>query len=49
MRRLIFWATIASGAIAAYLMFRRGESFEAIINKTTSNPVRALASEITHS
>ncbi|MDP9038319.1 MAG: hypothetical protein M3O02_03470 [Acidobacteriota bacterium] len=46
MRRMIFWATLASGAVAAYLMYRRGESFGTIAQKAVGNPVGSLVNEL---
>ncbi|GAC1421045.1 MAG: hypothetical protein NVSMB62_15600 [Acidobacteriaceae bacterium] len=46
MRRFFFWATVASGAVAAYLMFKRGESFGQIAQKTVTNPVGSLVNEL---
>lgn len=46
MKRLTFWMTIAAGATAAYLMYRRGESFPAIAKKAMMNPIGTFASEV---
>jgi hypothetical protein len=46
MRKLIFWATVVSGVAAAYLMFRRGESLDAIAEQATQRPFGALADEL---
>ncbi len=46
MRRIFFWATILSGAAAAYLMYRRGEQPMQIARKALGSPYRSLASEI---
>lgn len=46
MRRLIVWATVLSGAAAAYLMYRRGESLGTIAKNTISNPIGTFASEV---
>ena len=46
MRKFLYWATIACGATAAYLMFRRGESVGTIAQKAVSNPVGALVNEL---
>jgi hypothetical protein len=48
MRRLLFWATVISGATAAYLMYRRGASVDSIISETVSHPIKTLASELSH-
>jgi hypothetical protein len=44
--RIIVWATVISGFVAAYLMYRRGESMMAIARKTVTNPVGSLVSEV---
>ena len=46
MKRLIVYATVMSGVLAAYLMYRRGESLGTILTKTSSNPLGTLASEV---
>ena len=46
MRKLFFWASVASGALAAYMMYKRGESFGAIAKQTLANPVGTLAHEV---
>ncbi len=46
MRRIIVWATIASGVVAAYLMLRRGESLTTVADKAVSNPVGSLVNEL---
>jgi hypothetical protein len=45
-RKLIFFATIASGVIAAYLMYRRGESLRSIAKQAITNPVGSLVTEV---
>jgi hypothetical protein len=40
------YATVISGFVAAYLMYRRGESLVAIARQTVANPVGALVSEV---
>ena len=42
----IFYATILSGCVAAYLMYRRGESFGTIAKQALTNPVGSLVSEV---
>jgi hypothetical protein len=44
--KIIFYATVASGFVAAYLMYRRGESLVSIAGKTVTNPVGSLVSEV---
>jgi len=46
MRKLFFYGTILSGAVAAYLMYRRGESLGTIIQKATTNPIGSFTSEV---
>jgi hypothetical protein len=46
MKRALFWGTIVAGAIAAYLMYRRGESMGTIAVRTVTNPVGSLVSEL---
>jgi hypothetical protein len=44
--RVVFYVTIASGLVAAYLMYRRGESFGSIARSTLTNPVGSMISEV---
>jgi len=44
--KIIVYATVISGFVAAYLMYRRGESIVAIARKTVTNPVGSLVSEV---
>jgi hypothetical protein len=44
--KVILYATVISGFVAAYLMFRRGESLVSIARKSVSNPVGSLVSEV---
>jgi hypothetical protein len=46
MKRALFWGTILAGAVAAYLMYRRGESMVAIAVRTVTNPVGSLVTEL---
>ena len=46
MRKVILFATVASGFVAAYLMYRRGESLGSIAKQTITNPVGSLVSEV---
>ena len=46
MKRLSFWITIAAGATAAYLMYRRGESLPSIAKSAMTNPIGTFASEV---
>ena len=44
--KVLFYATVVSGVVAAYLMYRRGESLVSIARKTVTNPVGSLVSEV---
>ena len=44
--KIIVCATVISGLVAAYLMYKRGESMIAIARKTVTNPVGSLVSEV---
>jgi hypothetical protein len=46
MRKLIVWGMVLSGVAAAYLMYKRGESFGTIARKTTLHPVKSLVTEL---
>ena len=46
MRRAIYWGSIAAGVIAAYLMYRRGESLGTIAQKAIGNPVGSFVQEV---
>jgi hypothetical protein len=46
MSRLILFATIASGIIAAYLMYKRGEPIGTIAKNTITNPIGSLVTEV---
>jgi uncharacterized protein (DUF697 family) len=46
MRKVILFATVASGFVAAYLMYRRGESLGSIARQTVTDPVGSLVSEV---
>ena len=46
MRRFIFWATVASGAVAAYVMLRRGEPLGQVAEKAIKHPVGSLIDEM---
>jgi hypothetical protein len=45
-RKIFVLLTFTAGAVAAYLMYRRGESPFSIARKTLLNPVGTLASEV---
>jgi hypothetical protein len=44
--KIIVYATVISGFVAAYLMYKRGESLVGIARKTVTNPVGSLVSEV---
>jgi hypothetical protein len=44
--KVILYATLISGFVAAYLMYRRGDSMVSIARKTVTNPVGSLVSEL---
>jgi hypothetical protein len=46
MRQVIFYATILSGCVAAYLMYRRGESLGTIAKQAITSPIGSLVSEV---
>jgi hypothetical protein len=46
MKRALFWGTIIAGAVAAYMMYRRGEPIGTIAVKAVTNPVGTLVSEL---
>jgi hypothetical protein len=44
--KVILFATVVSGFVAAYLMYRRGVSLGTIAKQTIANPVGSLISEV---
>jgi hypothetical protein len=44
--KVILYATVISGFVAAYLMYRRGESIVTIAKNTVTNPIGSLVSEV---
>jgi hypothetical protein len=46
MKRLSFWLTVLAGGVAAYLMFKRGESLPNIAKNAMTNPIGAFAHEV---
>jgi hypothetical protein len=44
--KIIVYATVISGFVAAYLMHKRGESMIAVARKTVTNPIGSLVSEV---
>jgi hypothetical protein len=49
LQKVILLATVVSGFVAAYLMYRRGESFGSIAKQAITNPVGSLVSEVKNS
>lgn len=49
LQKVILFATIVSGFVAAYLMYRRGESLGSIAKRAITNPVGSLVSEVKNS
>ena len=49
LQKVILLATVVSGFVAAYLMYRRGESLESIAKQAITNPVGSLVSEVKNS
>jgi hypothetical protein len=49
LQRIILLATVVSGLVAAYLMYRRGESLGSIAKQTITNPVGSLVTEVKNS
>jgi hypothetical protein len=43
---VILFATFASGIVAAYLMYKRGESLPTIARRAITNPVGSLLTEV---
>lgn len=46
MRKFLYWASIAAGVTAAYLMYRRGVPLTQIARKAIGNPLGTLVSEV---
>ncbi|WP_158941528.1 hypothetical protein [Granulicella sp. S190] len=46
MNKLILYATVISGVVAAYLMYRRGESLGTIAKSTLTNPIGSFVAEV---
>ena len=44
--KAILYVTVISGFVAAYLMYRRGESLVSIARKSVTNPIGSLVSEV---
>ena len=46
MRKLVVWGSVIAGAVAAYLMYKRGTPIMGIAKKTVTNPVGSLVGEL---
>jgi hypothetical protein len=46
MRKLVVWGTVIAGAVAAYLMYKRGTPIATIARKAISNPLGSLVGEL---
>ena len=46
MRKFIVWGSVVAGAVAAYLMYKRGTPVMTIAKKTIINPVGSLVTEL---
>ncbi|HEY4011191.1 MAG TPA: hypothetical protein VGM11_13640 [Acidobacteriaceae bacterium] len=46
MRKFIIWGSVAAGAVAAYIMYKRGAPVMEIAKKTIGNPIGALVGEL---
>ncbi len=46
MRKAFFWVTIASGALAAYIMYKRGKSLNDIASTVIKDPFGSLFNEM---
>jgi putative effector of murein hydrolase len=44
--KAILYVTVISGFVAAYMMYRRGESLVSIARKSVTNPIGSLVSEV---
>ena len=49
MRKLFVWGTIASGAVALYLMMKRGETFSEAATNAVQHPFGSLVNELKRS
>jgi hypothetical protein len=44
--KVLFYGSIISGLVAAYLMYRRGESLPTIARRSITNPIGSMISEV---
>ena len=45
-KRIFFWATVVSGVLEAYLMYRRGEDWQTIAKESTRHPIGTMINEV---
>jgi len=45
-RKLFVVASVVSGAVAAYIMYKRGTPIMTIVKKTIANPIGSLVGEM---
>ena len=46
MKRMVFWGTVAAAGVAAYLMYKRGESIPTIAHRVITNPIGTFTNEV---
>ncbi len=46
MRKLVVWGSVIAGAVAAYMMYKRGTPIMDIAKKAVTNPVGSLVTEL---
>jgi hypothetical protein len=46
MRKFIFWATVASGVVAAYLLYKKGVPVGTIAEEVLTHPFGTLMHEL---
>ena len=46
MRKLIFWTTIISGGVAAYLMLKKGEPLSQVAREVVQHPIGSLVDQL---
>jgi hypothetical protein len=46
MRKVLFWATVASGAVAAYLMLKKGEPVGQVARQVLTHPIGSLVDQV---
>ena len=46
MRKVIFWATVISGGVAAYLMLKKGEPVGQVARDVLLHPIGSLVDQV---